>query len=116
MVDQEELGTYRALPQVDDDILQFTLHEEAGPVRQFSGSLADVGAALARIDEEMVGLSEANDNLATIVRGTVEGLYNVFSGQIHSEQDKAMLRVVAHINAFVVMRALDMQWRRIQTP
>lgn len=116
MAEQEQQGTYRALPEVDDDILGFILNDDAGPVRQFTATLADVGAALARVDEEMLGLSEANDNLTTIVRGTVEGLYNVFSRQIHSEQDKAMLRVVAHINAFVVLRALDMQWRRVQAP
>ena len=113
---EQKQGTYRALPQIDDDLRQFILNDDAGPVRQFSATLTDIGSALARVDDEMIGLAEANDNLATIVRGTVEGLYNVFASQIHSEQDKALLRAVAHINAFVVLRALDLQWRRMQTP
>ena len=47
MVEQEQQGIYRALPEVDDDILGFILNDDAGPVRQFTATLADVGAALA---------------------------------------------------------------------
>ena len=116
MEDISEEGTYRALPQIGDDIMEFILHDDAGPVSQFSQSLADIGSALQRVDEEMQGLSIANANLASIVHGTVEGLYSAFSEFIPSEQGKAMLRAVGHINAFVVLRALDMQWRRSDSP
>ena len=113
---QDERGTYRALPEVDEDVLQFILHDEAGPVVQFGQALSDIGLALRRTDQEMEGLSQANPNLAAIVYGTVEGTYSAFANQVDSEQAKALLRAVAHINAFVVLRALDMQWRRTQVP
>ena len=105
-------GMYRVLPQIDDDIRDFVLHDDAGPVVQFGQVLSEMGLGLERVDEEMEGMSLSNPNLAAIVHGTVEGLYSAFSQQIPTEQGKASLRAIAHINAFVVLRALDLQTRR----
>jgi hypothetical protein len=107
-------GTYRALPKIEQDILEFILQDEAGAVSQFGGTLGDIGSALARVDAELSGLEQANPSLAAAVRGTVEGLYSVFANELYSEQSRAMLRAVSFFNAFTVLRLLDLQWRRMQ--
>ncbi len=113
----EELGgLYRALPQIEDEVRQLILEEESGPVRQFGATLHDLVHALQRVDEEMEGLTVANPNLAAVVRGTVSGLYDVFAEQLSSEVEKAFLRAVTYFNAFIILRTLDMQWRRSQPP
>jgi len=60
--DHEAAGTYRALPALGQDILQFITRDPAGPVQQFTESKY-LGASLARIDEELTGLSEAHEHL-----------------------------------------------------
>ena len=113
---EEPGGLYRALPQIEDAVQQLILEEEAGPVRQFGATLHDLGHALERVDEEMEGLTAANPNLAAVVRGMVEGLYAVFGEQLTSEQEKAFLRAITYFNAFIILRTLDLQWRRLQPP
>lgn len=115
MTEQEQVGTYRALPAIDDDIEQFILQDESGPVVQFGEVLKDLGPALKRVDEELEGISEANPHLAHVITGTVDETYGVFAEMLESEQTKALLRAVAYFNAFVVLRALDMQWRRMES-
>ena len=115
-MEEKQGGLYRALPQVDEDVRQMILEEETGPVRQFGSTLHDLGHALQRVDEELEGLAVANPNLAAVVRGTVSGLYDVFGEQLASEQEKAFLRAVSYFNAFIILRTLDLQWRRIQPP
>ena len=68
------------------------------------------------MDEELEGLTAANPNLAAVLRGIVSGLYDVFGEQLASEQDKAFLRAISYFNAFIILRTLDLQWRRNQPP
>ena len=112
-----EEGAYRALPQVDDSVLGFVMGGD-GPslVGELASVMRNLGDALERVDAEMAGLESANPNLARLVRGTVEGLYAVFADQVPSEVARAFLRVVGYFNAFILLRALDMQWRKAQTP
>ena len=109
-------GLYRALPQVAEDVRQYIVEDETGPIRQFGATLHDLGHALQRVDEELEGLTLANPNLAGVVRATVVGLYDVFGEQLASEQEKAFLRAITYFNAFIILRALDLQWRRTQAP
>ena len=115
MMDQEQTGTYRALPLIENDIREFILNKEGGPVSELGESLGDLGSALSRVDDELAGVVEANPNLAAILNATVEGTYLAFAKLLESEQAKAYVRAIAYINAFVVLRALDMQWRRVQS-
>ena len=108
MAAHQQDGMYRRLPQVQNDTKQFILDVT---VPEFGDVLNDLTSALARVDDEMQGLSETNKNLADIVYGTVQGMYSVFENTIRSEQDKALLRVISYINALVVLRAVDMELR-----
>ncbi len=103
---------YRVLPQIDEDIAKFVLEDDAGPVKQSSKTFGNLNTALKRIDDELQGLSEANPHLASLVCGIVAGTYSVFGENFTSERDKALLRVVSYVDAFVILRALDMQMRK----
>ncbi|MFH1560821.1 MAG: hypothetical protein ABID84_05370 [Chloroflexota bacterium] len=116
MTEDEQGGTYRALPQIDDEIRDFILQDEAGLIALLLGDEVDAGEALERIDEELSGLAQTNPNLTQVVRNSVDAIYAALADEIPSEQMKVLLRVVAYTNAFVLLRVLDMQWRRIQPP
>ena len=113
---EEPGGLYKALPQVEEDVRRLILEDETGPVHQFGATLHNLAHALQRVDEELEGLTAANPNLAAVLRGIVSGLYDVFGEQLASEQDKAFLRAISYFNAFIILRTLDLQWRRNQPP
>ena len=62
----------------------------------------------------MLGLGEANPNLAALLRRTVEAIHSALDMAVESEQTKVLMRVVAYTNAFTILRTLDMQMRRMQ--
>ncbi len=113
---EEAGGLYKALPQVEEDVKRLILEDETGPVRQFGATLHNLVHALERVDEELEGLTAANPNLAAVLRGIVSGLYDVFGEQLASEQEKAFLRAISYFNGFIILRTLDLQWRRNQPP
>lgn len=106
---KEPDSRYKVLPQIDEDIAKFVLEDDSVPVRQFSKTLGNLNTALKRIDDELQGLSEANPHLASLVCGVVAGTYSVFGESFTSERDKALLRVVSYMDAFVILRALETQ-------
>ena len=75
-------GTYRALPLLEDEVMNLILRYAVGPMDILLGDELDTLDALKRIDQELEGLGEANPNLAVVLRRTVEA--------IHAALDKAV--------------------------
>ncbi len=65
-------GTYRALPLLEDEVMNLILRYAVGPMDILLGEKLDTLDALKRIDQELEGLAEANPNLALVLRRTVE--------------------------------------------
>ena len=107
-------GTYRALPILEDEIMNLILRYAVGPMDILLGDELDTLDALKRIDQELEGLAEANPNLALVLRRTVEAIHAALDKAVVSEQMKVLIRVVAYTNAFTILRTLDMQMRRSQ--
>ena len=107
-------GTYRALPTLEDEVMSLILRYAVGPMDLLLGDDLDTLDSLKRIDQELEGLAEANPNLATVLRRTVEAIHSALEKSIESEQTKVLIRVVAYTNAFTILRTLDMQMRRSQ--
>ena len=57
-------GTYRALPILEDEVMNLILRYAVGPMDILLGDELDTLDALKRIDQELEGLGEANPNLA----------------------------------------------------
>ncbi len=112
--DQEVVGTYRALPVIDEDIFALIFDDRNGLIVEFLDSLGDIGAALRLVDAEMIGLEQANPDLGAAVRRVVSDLDSLLGDALWSETNRSYLRVVGYINAFLVLRLLDMQWRKQQ--
>ena len=94
--------------------MSLILRYAVGPMDILLGDDLDTLDALKRIDQELAGLAEANPNLATVLRRTVEAIHSALDKSIDSEQMKVLVRVVAYTNAFTILRTLDMQMRRDQ--
>ena len=107
-------GTYRALPLLEDEVMNLILRYAVGPMDILLGDELDTLDALKRIDQELEGLGEANPNLALVLRRTVEAIHAALDKAVVSEQMKVLIRVVAYTNAFTILRTLDMQMRRSQ--
>ena len=107
-------GTYRALPLLEDEVMNLILRYAVGPMDILLGDELDTLDALKRIDQELEGLAEANPNLALVLRRTVEAIHAALDKAVVSEQMKVLIRVVAYTNAFTILRTLDMQMRRSQ--
>jgi hypothetical protein len=107
-------GTYRALPLLEDEVMNLILRYAVGPMDILLGDELDTLDALKRIDQELAGLGEANPNLAVLLRRTVEAIHAALDKAVDSEQTKVLIRVVAYTNAFTILRTLDMQMRRMQ--
>ncbi len=107
-------GTYRALPILEDEIMNLILRYAVGPMDILLGDELDTLDALKRIDQELEGLAEANPNLALVLRRTVEAIHAALDKAVVSEQMKVLIRVVAYTNAFTILPTLDMQMRRSQ--
>ena len=107
-------GTYRALPILEDEVMNLILRYAVGPMDILLGDELDTLDALKRIDQELEGLGEANPNLAVVLRRTVEAIHAALDKAVDSEQMKVLIRVVAYTNAFTILRTLDMQIRRMQ--
>ena len=107
-------GTYRALPTLEDEVMNLVLRYAVGPMDILLGDELDTLDALKRIDQELAGLGEANPNLAVLLRRTVEAIHAALDKAVVSEQMKVLIRVVAYTNAFTILRTLDMQMRRSQ--
>jgi hypothetical protein len=107
-------GTYRALPVLEDEVMNLILRYAVGPMDILLGDELDTLDALKRIDQELEGLGEANPNLAVVLRRTVEAIHAALDKAVDSEQMKVLIRVVAYTNAFTILRTLDMQIRRMQ--
>ncbi len=106
-------GTYRALPMLEDEVMNLVLRYAVGPMDLLLGDELDTLDALKRIDQELAGLGEANPNLAVLLRRTVEAIHSALDKTVESEQTKVLMRVVAYTNAFTILRTLDMQMRRM---
>ncbi len=106
-------GTYRALPMLEDEVMNLVLRYAVGPMDILLGDELDTLDALKRIDQELAGLGEANPNLAVLLRRTVEAIHSALDKTVESEQTKVLMRVVAYTNAFTILRTLDMQMRRM---
>ncbi len=107
-------GTYRALPTLEDEVMSLILRYAVGPMDILLGDDLDTMDALKRIDQELEGLAEANPNLATLLRRTVEAIHDALDDAVPSEQMKVLMRVAAYTNAFTILRTMDMQMRRMQ--
>ena len=107
-------GAYRALPILEDEVMNLILRYAVGPMDILLGDELDTLDALKRIDQELEGLGEANPNLAVVLRRTVEAIHAALDKAVDSEQMKVLIRVVAYTNAFTILRTLDMQIRRMQ--
>ena len=107
-------GTYRALPILEDEVMNLILRYAVGPMDILLGDELDTLDALKRIYQELEGLGEANPNLAVVLRRTVEAIHAALDKAVDSEQMKVLIRVVAYTNAFTILRTLDMQIRRMQ--
>ena len=107
-------GTYRALPILEDEVMNLILRYAVGPMDILLGDELDTLDALKRIYQELEGLGEANPNLAVVLRCTVEAIHAALDKAVDSEQMKVLIRVVAYTNAFTILRTLDMQIRRMQ--
>ena len=107
-------GTYRALPILEDEVMNLILRYAVGPMDILLGDELDTLDALKRIDQELEGLASANPNLAVVLRRTVEAIHAALDKAVVSEQMKVLIRVVAYTNAFTILRTLDMQIRRMQ--
>ena len=57
-------GAYRALPILEDEVMNLILRYAVGPMDILLGDELDTLDALKRIDQELEGLGEANPNLA----------------------------------------------------
>ncbi|MFQ5860661.1 MAG: hypothetical protein ACE5IG_03815 [Dehalococcoidia bacterium] len=110
-----DLGTYRALPTIADDIVE-GLFADSGLVDQLADSLEDLTISIHRVDEEMEGLRQANPGLARLVQSSVEGLYSVLKDELPNENSRTYLRVCTYFGTFLILRALDLQWRRNLPP
>ena len=53
-------GTYRALPILEDEVMNLILRYAVGPMDILLGDELDTLDALKRIDQELEGLGEAN--------------------------------------------------------
>ena len=106
-------GTYRALPTLEDEVMSLILRYAVGPMDILLGDDLDTMDALKRIDQELEGLAEANPNLATLLRRTVEAIHDALDEAVPSEQMKVLMRVAAYTNALTILRTLDMQMRRM---
>ena len=107
-------GTYRALPILEDEVMNLILRYAVGPMDILLGDELDTLDALKRIYQELEGLGEANPNLAVVLRRTVEAIHAALDKAVDSEQMKVLIRVVAYTNAFTILRTLDMQIRGMQ--
>ena len=107
-------GTYRALPILEDEVMNLILRYAVGPMDILLGDELDTLDALKRIYQELEGWGEANPNLAVVLRRTVEAVHAALDKAVDSEQMKVLIRVVAYTNAFTILRTLDMQIRRMQ--
>ena len=107
-------SAYRALPILEDEVMNLILRYAVGPMDILLGDELDTLDALKRIDQELEGLGEANPNLAVVLRRTVEAIHAALDKAVDSEQMKVLIRVVAYTNAFTILRTLDMQIRRMQ--
>jgi hypothetical protein len=112
--EQGRSGAYRALPILEDEVMNLILRYAVGPMDILLGDELDTLDALKRIDQELEGLGEANPNLAVVLRRTVEAIHAALDKAVDSEQMKVLIRVVAYTNAFTILRTLDMQIRRMQ--
>ena len=108
-------GTYRALPIVEEDIVEH-LFAEDGLVDQLAEALEDLNMSIHRVDEEMEGLKHANPGLGRLVQSSVDGLYGVLKDELPNEASRAYLRVCTYFGTFLILRALDLQWRRKLPP
>ena len=108
-------GTYRALPIVEEDIVEH-LFVEDGLVDQLAEALEDLNMSIHRVDEEMEGLKHANPGLGRLVQSSVDGLYGVLKDELPNEASRAYLRVCTYFGTFLILRALDLQWRRQLPP
>ena len=108
-------GTYRALPIIEEDIVEH-LFADGGLVDQLAEALEDLNMAIHRVDEEMEGLRHANPGLARLVQSSVDGLYGVLKDELPNEASRAYLRVCTYFGTFLILRALDLQWRRKLPP
>ena len=61
-------GAYRALPILEDEVMNLILRYAVGPMDILLGDELDTLDALKRIDQELEGLGEANPNLAVVLR------------------------------------------------
>ena len=113
MAEPGRSGTYRALPTLEDEVMNLVLRYAVGPMDILLGDELDTLDALKRIDQELAGLGEANPNLAALLRRTVEAIHAALDKSVDSEQMKVLVRVVAYTNAFTILRTLDMQMRRM---
>ncbi len=104
---------YDALPSVSDETREWITQSY---IPELTGLLEDMRGALERIDDEIEGLAEQNDNLARLTHGVVEGLYGVFANVLPGEILRAHLRIFGYYNALVLLRALDMELRRQRQP
>lgn len=115
----EERGMFRALPRIDEDVFNFVMgpqEAEVGILKQYL-DLWDKGLdeALAKVDEEMEGLREANPLLARIVYGGIEGLTDALAsglGPHFGELARAQTRLMSYFNILLVLHALDFQLRK----
>ena len=94
--------------------MSLILRYAVGPMDILLGDDLDTMDALKRIDQELEGLAEANPNLATLLRRTVEAIHDALDEAVPSEQMKVLMRVAAYTNAFTILRTMDMQMRRMQ--
>ncbi len=110
--DSGRSGTYRALPVLEDEVVNLVLRYAVGPMDILLGDDMDTLDALKRIDQELAGLDEANPNMAMLLRRTVEAVHDALDEAVPSERMKVLVRVAAYTNAFTILRTLDLQMRR----
>ena len=114
MAEHEEGAMFEALPQIDEHVLNFILGEgEETLLSQYTTlwdkDLADV---LSWVDADMEGVKASNPGLAALVHGGVDSLTSAM-GPL-TELVRTEIRLMCFINALLILRALDMQWRKLK--
>lgn len=112
----ERKKRFQALPQIDEDTFKIAFGQETSILNQYL-KLWEKGLAeaLARIDEELAELWEANPQLAKIIYCGIEGLTRALTAGLGShfgELVRVNTRLMSYFNIFLVLHTLDLQLRK----
>ena len=94
--------TYRALPQIERDLLGSLLSTDGGLLQELTPHLRDPASAQLIVDKELAVLQENNPSVAAALRGTVEGICEMLDGRLNSERPNGLFRAAAYLNGFLL--------------